>query len=276
MTGDLPQPLLSVVIPTFNRRSLVQRSVDSAIAWRGTRDDIEIIIVDDGSTDGTLEELGRVYANNIVAGVMRLFRTPSNLGASGAKNFGALNARGAWLMFLDSDDMLIEASRDALLDELVGEPHAPMIFCRCLNMTSGALIGAASPASVTIDVRTYLAGWVWGECLPVVRRSAFSRYPYEAQLRGHEGIAYARMFKNIGPGRLIPLVVRRYDTSGEDRLSRRSALIARSRLLASGYRMTAREFSPDIGFAPSFALWARALVYGAIAFVSGMLAIARR
>jgi glycosyltransferase involved in cell wall biosynthesis len=101
------RPTFSVVIPTFNRAALVTEAVRSALDQ--TIDDHEVVVVDDGSTDGTWEAL-RPYADRI-----RYFYQ-ENAGVAAARNRGVAESRGEYLAFLDSDDlfeprMLEEARR---------------------------------------------------------------------------------------------------------------------------------------------------------------------
>jgi len=88
--------LVSVIIPTFNRAELVGEAIESALGQTyATR---EVIVVDDGSTDGTPAVLAR-YKDAI-----RVVRTP-NQGCAAARNTGVGVARGAYLAFIDSDDV---------------------------------------------------------------------------------------------------------------------------------------------------------------------------
>jgi len=89
-------PLVSVIIPTYNRWPLVNEAVESVLAQRAQ--DFEIIVVDDGSTDGTAKELAKYGAR------LRLF-SQHRSGVSAARNLGAREARGRFLAFLDSDDL---------------------------------------------------------------------------------------------------------------------------------------------------------------------------
>ncbi len=93
---SVPIPV-SVIIPTYNRAGLVQEAVASVLAqtWR----DFEVLVVDDGSTDGTFEALAP-YASRL-----RLLRRESRGGVSAARNTGIAAAQGEWLAFLDSDDL---------------------------------------------------------------------------------------------------------------------------------------------------------------------------
>lgn len=89
-------PLVSVIIPTHNRRALVCGAVASALAQRDVA--AEVIVVDDGSTDGTAAALA------VFGGRIRYQRQPPR-GVSAARNAGARLAAGVWLAFLDSDDL---------------------------------------------------------------------------------------------------------------------------------------------------------------------------
>jgi glycosyltransferase involved in cell wall biosynthesis len=88
-------PQVSVIIPAFNRDHCVGAAVDSVLAQ--TFKDFEIIVVDDGSTDGTAEVLEK-YGSQV-----HLIRQ-ENRGVSAARNTGVRAARGSWIAFLDSDD----------------------------------------------------------------------------------------------------------------------------------------------------------------------------
>jgi len=87
---------VSVIIPVYNRQRYVVQSLESVLAQ--TYRDYEIVVVDDGSTDGTREVL-EPYMNRI-----RYFYQ-ANAGASAARNKGVQESEGAYLAFLDSDDM---------------------------------------------------------------------------------------------------------------------------------------------------------------------------
>lgn len=90
-------PRVSVIIPTYNRAALVQEAVASVLAQ--TYRDFELLVVDDGSTDGTLAALAPWD------GEVRVLSRPSRGGVSAARNTGIAGARGEWLAFLDADDL---------------------------------------------------------------------------------------------------------------------------------------------------------------------------
>jgi glycosyltransferase involved in cell wall biosynthesis len=87
---------ISALIPTYNRRDFVQRAVRSILAQTVPVD--EIIVVDDGSTDGTAEEVERAFGDRV-----RVVRQV-NQGVAAARRRAILESKGEWVAFLDSDD----------------------------------------------------------------------------------------------------------------------------------------------------------------------------
>lgn len=247
MTKSGSDLLYSIVIPTYNRHMLVGAAIDSALEWLRLDGRGELIVVDDASTDGTAEMLARVYEDWIRDKRLHLIRSTCNLGVTGAKNLGSSQARGRWLIFLDSDDCLLaEACRPALAT-LEKEDRAPFVFFRCVSAATGQLIGPPQSEAVSIELSRYLRNWPWGECLPAVRREAHARHNYPADLRGFEGLAYAAQMKQFGPGIVSPVVARRYDDVSESRLSVRQGFTARAFRLARGHWRLLRLFPGALG-----------------------------
>jgi glycosyltransferase involved in cell wall biosynthesis len=90
-------PKVSVVIPTYNRADKVRKGVESVLSQSFT--DLEVIVVDDGSSDETGQTLQQAFGDRI-----RYYFQP-NQGVSVARNKGIEEARGEWIAFLDSDDL---------------------------------------------------------------------------------------------------------------------------------------------------------------------------
>jgi glycosyltransferase involved in cell wall biosynthesis len=93
-------PQVSVIIPTYNRRAMVREAIDSVLAQAAAS--FELIVVDDGSSDGTGEDLTRRGAEH--AKTVRIERT-ANRGPAAARNRGVAMARAPLVAFLDSDDL---------------------------------------------------------------------------------------------------------------------------------------------------------------------------
>lgn len=90
--------MISIIIPTFNRENLIQKAVKSVLEQ--TYQDIEVIVVDDGSTDHTAEKVEEIQDKRV-----RYLKLEKNGGACRARNKGAEIARGKYLAFQDSDDI---------------------------------------------------------------------------------------------------------------------------------------------------------------------------
>ncbi len=96
--SDVPLPGVTVVIPCYNSRAYLGEALDSALDQ--DYENLEVIVIDDGSTDGSHEIIER-YADRV-----RSVRTP-NRGVSAARNLGISMATGTYLQFLDSDDLIL-------------------------------------------------------------------------------------------------------------------------------------------------------------------------
>lgn len=109
--GDARTPLLSVVIPTHNVRPWLRQSLDSVLRQL---EDLEVIVVDDASTDGT-PDLARSVAERDPRVVV--VDSPGRGGGS-ARNAGAARARGRYLVFADGDDLIPDGAYQALTESL--------------------------------------------------------------------------------------------------------------------------------------------------------------
>lgn len=96
---------VSVVIPTRNRAALLERAVRSALAQ--TFRDFEVIVADDGSTDGTGDRLRAAFAPELASGILRCHRNERRMERSATRNLGVSLARGEWIALLDDDDFFL-------------------------------------------------------------------------------------------------------------------------------------------------------------------------
>ncbi|REJ82299.1 MAG: glycosyltransferase family 2 protein [Bacteroidetes bacterium] len=98
----------SAVIPTYNRRNMIGHAIDSVL--RQSYPAHEIIVVDDGSTDGTIEYLKELYSNFPNISLIR----QENLERGAARNRGLNDASGDYVVFLDSDDKMLSQHLEIL------------------------------------------------------------------------------------------------------------------------------------------------------------------
>lgn len=122
-------PCISVIIPTYNRRALIRRAVDSALDQ--TEKDIEVIIADDGSTDGTAKLFSMAQDPRV-----RYLPLPHR-GACAARNAGLEAARGQYIAFLDSDDVW-RPDKLRVQKRQLEDSRADVVFCAFARHTLGS------------------------------------------------------------------------------------------------------------------------------------------
>ena len=122
MNHKTDQPMVSVVIPTFNRKKIIPRAIDSVLGQ--TYKNYEIIIVDDGSTDGTVDSIKKLYNDKVHITLQK------NQGASSARNRGIKEASGKYIAFLDSDDEWVSSKLETQMAFLDQNPEIAMICGR--------------------------------------------------------------------------------------------------------------------------------------------------
>jgi glycosyltransferase involved in cell wall biosynthesis len=188
------QPLVSVIIPAHDAAADLPRAVASALGQ--TASSLEVVVVDDASTDRTAEVAERLAeADPRVV----LHRAPRNLGPAGARNLGMDLARGTWLALLDSDDAYLPRRLEHLLD-LAGRAGADMVADNLLF--SGAATTTCSVmlppgllrAPRHVDASAFLIGNLpdrrhprvsYGFLKPILRRDFLVRHGirYDGRLR---------------------------------------------------------------------------------------------
>jgi len=148
--------LVSVVIAVYDRRNQLCEAVDSVLrqasAGNGVGVDVEVVIVDDGSTDGTAEVADDLAAQHDNVQVIH----QANAGPSAARNVGVGVSSGHWLTFLDSDDLMMPGRLAAQVQELrrVG-PNSVVLGEESIEI----LDGVVPPPSITAQLSQPRPHW---------------------------------------------------------------------------------------------------------------------
>ena len=145
-------PKVSVIIPTHNRLPMLKEAVRSVLAQ--DFEDFELIVVDDGSTDGTSEEMKQF------GGRVKVIEHEENLGVSAARNRGALHAKGKYIAFLDSDDMWVKGKLKIQVAFLDDNPHYPLCYTDEIWIRRGKRVNP-------IKKHSKYSGWILEKCLPL-------------------------------------------------------------------------------------------------------------
>jgi glycosyltransferase involved in cell wall biosynthesis len=122
---------VSVCIPCFNAEKYIEESIDSALSQNYP--DVEVIVVDDGSTDGSADLITQKYGAKV-----KLIRA-ENRGAAAARNTAISHATGRYIQFLDADDFLKPEKFSVQVAQIRDNPQA-MAFCRAeILATDGSI-----------------------------------------------------------------------------------------------------------------------------------------
>lgn len=173
--------LVSVVIPTKNRAPLLKDAIESVLAVQSHDFDLEIIVVDDGSSDDTA---------SVVAAYPVIFVQTKGIGASGARNAGITTARGEFVAFLDDDDVWLPTN------------VTPQLKAFAANPAYGAVHGQViltgpdrTPWGAPIPLGPLSSGWIFYDLLDywpqlgslLVRRAVFDSVGFfDVTLRSEE------------------------------------------------------------------------------------------
>ncbi len=132
MTQHELKPLVSVIVPTFNRGNIITETIQSVIAQ--TYPHWELLVVDDGSEDST-----QAIVNGITDKRIRYFRLEHTGYIGRVRNHGIQNSTGSLIAFLDSDDLWIPAKLETQIDLLNKNPNACYVLSNGYQFGEGAI-----------------------------------------------------------------------------------------------------------------------------------------
>lgn len=181
--------LISVIVPAYNYAHLLPRALDSVLAqWA---EDIELLIVDDGSQDNTAEVLTEYQARHPQLQVVR----QANAGAAAARNHGIRLARGRYALLLDADDELVEDTFASLRTVLQANPQAGLVLGAQLSVTPDGRERLRLPTPASGTPRQLIQRYLLekkisiSHCCTLFRRDLLLQRPYPESLRTGEDIA---------------------------------------------------------------------------------------
>ncbi len=143
---DSPGPLISVIIPTHNRADLLSRAVGSVRAQ--TYPDIEIVIVDDGSSDDTRAWITALRAEGVP---LKYLRNEVAKGPCVARNQGIREAAGTYISFLDDDDAYHPRRLERLLERIRAEPSLSFVCSDYLSLRRNGTRRSHKPGKIDLQ-----------------------------------------------------------------------------------------------------------------------------
>lgn len=189
-TASPVKPLISVIVPTYNYAHLLPRALDSVLTQMAV--DVELIVVDDGSTDDTGDLLTAYQTLNPQ---LRLFHQ-ANAGAAAARNNGIRRARGRYALLLDADDELMPEALAELRAVVAQHPGAGMVLGAQISVypdgSERVRMPTAVPAASALQLaKRYLLEKrvsISHSC-SLFRRDLLLQRPYPENLRSGEDVA---------------------------------------------------------------------------------------
>lgn len=140
-------PLFSIIIPVFNRSSIVSSTIDSVL--NQDFKDFEIILLDDGSSDG----IGDTISNYIAEDGL-IFHTQPNSGVSAARNKGVSISKGKYLIFLDSDDHVTHTWLSDF-EKKIKFNNPDIIYCAINKIKENSLVDYINPRNPYKDGKSF-------------------------------------------------------------------------------------------------------------------------
>lgn len=184
-------PRVSVIVPAYRCERTVEQSIRSALLQSVS--EIEVIVVDDGSDDGTLSILDRLQKEDAR---VRIIALSENGGVANARNRGVAAARADWIAFLDSDDVWYT---DKLARQLktAEETGATFVYTAAACMDENDQpTGKIFPVPETVAANRLLFGNDVVTSTVLVRREAYERHPMECSHLHEDLICWYRILKD--------------------------------------------------------------------------------
>lgn len=136
----MSKPFFSIIIPTYNRADLITDTVQSILNQKYL--DFEIIIIDDGSTDNTKEIIENIFSGSNK--IRYFYQTNAERGA--ARNNGFKNANGKYVIFFDSDDLMLPNHLTSLYKVIVNNPELKFLSTKFSYSINGKIKSSSSHA----------------------------------------------------------------------------------------------------------------------------------
>lgn len=186
---NCPQPLVSVIIPVYNVEAYVGECLDSLL--NQTYGNWQAIVIDDGSTDTSLEVCNKYAANDSRIKVI----STTNGGSACARNHGLDNAEGKYVMMVDADDTI---PKDAMFTSVcrIEELKADILATNCMTTTASGrtVIGTRQPEGIHSSYETleliHSANMIAGIWSKIYRRDVIAKQRFNPKLRMAQDIFF--------------------------------------------------------------------------------------
>lgn len=178
--------MISVVIPLYNKEAIIKKSLESVLTQ--DYDDFEVVVVNDGSTDKSVEIVKSIHDPRIT------LIEQENGGPSKARNTGVKNAKGEWILFLDADDELLPGAFNVMSKLIKENPSVEHFACMSYVYRGNDIIEAPPPHEDMIMKDPY-ASHMYRFHTPRTGNSIYSREllercPFNEKIRRFEDVEW--------------------------------------------------------------------------------------
>lgn len=210
--------LVSVIMPVYNGEKYIKQAVESVFCQEVP---LELLVIDDGSTDGTAEVLSAYIGRED----FRYIRNEKNMGAAGSRNRGVREAKGKYIAFLDSDDWW---EKGKLKEQLAVLERTGFVLCstgREMMNPDGSSAGGVIPVKETITYRSLLSHNSINCSSVVIDREVMLEFPMEHDDSHEDYITWLKVLKKYGcaAGVNKPYLKYRLSEGGKSRNKLKSA-----------------------------------------------------
>jgi glycosyltransferase involved in cell wall biosynthesis len=215
-SGERTRPMVSVVIPAFNAARYVRASITSALGQQGV--DLECIVVDDGSCDGTAEVIASIDDDRL-----RCLQKENRGTASDARNVGMAAARGDYIAFLDADDLWLPGKLRRQMELFASRPDLVLVSCAYAIVAED--LSVRTVIEPTGDGPRQIERWLLLEgngiapsSTAVIRRSAIERTAgFRLDLAVGEDLEFVERIASLGAVAFVPECLALYRTHDAQR-----------------------------------------------------------
>jgi glycosyltransferase involved in cell wall biosynthesis len=179
-------PLVSIIMATFNRAHTIERAINSVL--NQSYKNIELIIIDDGSTDNTTAIL-----NNYNDSRIRILKHEHNKGATAAKNSGLKLIKGEWFTTFDSDDEMVPDAIETMINvPLIFDKKITSVTCNCWDPISNTFVGKGLAEDCYFnanEIMPFCTGDFWG----LIKTSLLQGDSFNEKLIGFESTLWYKI-----------------------------------------------------------------------------------
>lgn len=136
---DADDVAFSLIMPTRNRAWCISRAILSILAQ--THTNFELIVIDDGSTDGTKDIIHQEFERELADGRIRYVPLSESVGVCNARNIGLAYARNRWIGYIDSDNSLRPYYLTKIANVIINNPDEDTFYGQIINVGTGKLVG---------------------------------------------------------------------------------------------------------------------------------------